>query len=100
MINRNQPRSTGIHITQRKTNQTSQSQMSTLSRFIVGAARLMLVRREMRYSTMQTGYRSARIQSCYCAANNLFLSARHLRIIEPKRQAARLSRRSLRSLDH
>ena len=57
MINRNQPRSTGIHMarTQRKTNQSSQSQMSTLSRFIVGAARLMLVRREMRYSTMQAG---------------------------------------------
>ena len=33
-------------------------------------------------------------------ANNLILSARHLRIIEPKRQAARLSRQSLRSLDH
>jgi len=46
--------------------------MSTLSRFIVGAARLMLVRREMRYSTMQTGYRSARIQSCYCAPTVCF----------------------------
>ena len=60
MINRNQPRSTGIHITQRKTNQTSQSQMSTLSRFIVGAARLMLVCRDLRRSAVLMGYRNTR----------------------------------------
>jgi len=40
--------------------QASQSQMSTLSRFIVGAARLMLVCRDLRRSAVLMGYRNTR----------------------------------------
>ena len=58
---------TQVAVPQRTTNQKSESQISASSRFIVGAARLMLVCRDMRCSAVLMGYRNTRAPSCDCA---------------------------------